>query len=247
MKAIALNNKEKTINILLTADRGNSRTSWLDSKHSFSFGDYYDPQNTHFGALRVINDDVVKPASGFGQHSHNDMEIITYVIAGELEHKDSMGNGSVIRPGSVQRMSAGTGVVHSEWNHSKTNPVHFLQIWVFPNKKGLQPSYEEKHHSEDNDGNWRILASSRPSPTGVTLNQDLVLSHAHLSASLKLWQTIEPGRMAWLHVISGSSEVNGKRLSSGDGAAIKDPGKYELSAVSEDGDTRILWFDLENA
>ncbi len=235
------------MNIRLSTERGTSKTSWLDSKHSFSFGDYYDPKNTHFGALRVINDDVVKPGTGFGQHSHSDMEIITYVIAGELEHKDSMGNGSVIRPGSVQRMSAGTGVVHSEWNHSKVNPVHFLQIWVFPNKKGLQPGYEEKHHTEEADGNWRILASDRPSPTGVTLNQDLVLSHAHLLASQKLSQTIEPGRMAWLHVISGTCEMNGVRLSAGDGVAIKDPGFYEFSAVSGDGDSRILWFDLEQA
>ncbi len=235
------------MNIRPSQNRGATKLDWLDSKHSFSFGDYWDPKNVQFGALRVINEDIVKEGNGFGQHGHKNMEILTYVLSGQLEHKDSMGNGSVIGPGSIQRMSAGTGVLHSEWNHSKTEPVHFLQIWVMPKEESLPPSYEEKKIANGGKGEWQVLASSDPSKGGVSLNQDLTLSHGHFSGQEKLTQNIAPDRMAWVQVISGTCDINGKNVSAGDGIAISEPGQFSLSTNGAGSQTRVLWFDLEKA
>ena len=229
----------------LSEDRGASKIGWLDSKHSFSFGDYYDPQNVSFGALRVINEDRVKPASGFGEHNHRDMEILTFVLSGKLAHKDSMGNGSVIKPGSMQRMSAGTGVSHSEWNHSQSESVHFLQIWIMPEKNGLSPDYEQKDNLDSTADEWHILASNSKSDSGVYLNQDLILRHAIVSAGKKIGFAVESERKAWLQMISGSCEVDGNQLKAGDGLALDESGKYEVSVTGQDENARLLWFDLK--
>ncbi|MDR3613288.1 MAG: pirin family protein [Candidatus Obscuribacterales bacterium] len=226
-------------------ERGATRISWLDSKHSFAFGDYYDRDNTSFGALRVLNEDKVKPASGFGEHSHRDMEILTYVLSGELAHKDSMGNGSVIKPGSMQRMTAGTGVAHSEWNHSQTEPVHFLQIWIIPESQGLTPAYEQKDDIDSTTDKWHVLASQNKTDSGVYLNQDLTLNHAIVSSGHKLAFAVEPGRIAWLQIISGRCTVNGTKLEAGDGLSIDEPGNFEILAPEADSDGRLLWFDLK--
>jgi redox-sensitive bicupin YhaK (pirin superfamily) len=228
------------IEIRRANERGRTRTSWLDSRHTFSFGDYHDPKHVHFGALRVINEDVVEPGAGFGVHPHRDMEILTYVLAGELEHKDSLGNGSTIPAGSIQRMTAGTGVTHSEWNHSAHEPVHFLQIWIFPQTKGLLPGYEEAGCSDSNAGNWQILSSNLPG-AGVFVNQDVVLRHANLLEGSQLDLKVEPGRLAWLHVIEGDLKLDRFALNAGDGAAIDEPQNLKVSASDS---ARILWFDL---
>jgi redox-sensitive bicupin YhaK (pirin superfamily) len=226
-------------------ERGATRISWLDSKHSFAFDDYYDPDNTNFGALRVLNEDKVKPASGFGEHSHRNMEILTYVLSGELAHKDNMGNGSVIKPGSMQRMTAGTGVAHSEWNYSQTEPVHFLQIWIIPESQGLPPAYEQKDNIDSTADKWHVLASQNKTDTGVYLNQDLTLNHAIVSGGHKLAFSVEPGRIAWLQMISGKCTVNGTKLDAGDGLSIDKPGNFEILAPEPNSDGRLLWFDLK--
>jgi quercetin 2,3-dioxygenase len=222
-------------------ERGSTKIDWLDSKHTFSFADYYDAKNTHFGALRVINEDIVSPSAGFGKHFHKDMEILTYVLSGQLEHKDSMGNGSTIEPGMIQRMSAGTGVTHSEWNHSSTEPVHFLQIWVLPEKQDLTPSYEEKNISAPASGNWQILASNQKNSGGVYLHQDMDLRHGKVSSQSQLKLPIENDRMAWLQVLSGSCLVNDLQLKQGDGLAVDEQGELNLTTPLN---ARVLWFNL---
>lgn len=204
-------------------DRGLANLGWLNSRHTFSFGHYYDPKHTGFGPLLVINEDKVSPGMGFGTHGHRDMEIISYVLEGELAHKDSMGNGSVLRYGDVQRMSAGTGVMHSEFNHSESADVHFLQIWIQPSAKGIAPGYEEKHFDpQSKRGRLRLIASPDGSEGSVTLHQDARLYASLLDGDESLSQPLAAGRSAYLHVIRGQLEVNGQKLAGGDALKIRD-------------------------
>ena len=222
-------------------ERGVANFGWLDSRHTFSFGHYYDPQQMGFASLRVINEDKVIPAKGFGTHGHQDMEIISYVLSGELEHRDSIGNGSVIRPGDIQRMSAGTGVRHSEFNASKTNPVHFLQIWIMPEKRGLQPSYEEKNFSQTK-GNLTLVGSKDGRNNSVTIHQDVNLYLGSLDKSDRLIYKIDDNRAVWLQVTKNEVKLNDRLLQAGDGAAIMD--EAELAIAGNSPDSEILLFDL---
>jgi redox-sensitive bicupin YhaK (pirin superfamily) len=203
-------------------ERGSTRLPWLDSRHSFSFGDYYDPDHMGFRALRVINDDRVAPAGGFGTHGHRDMEIITYVLDGALEHRDSLGTGSVIAAGDVQKMSAGTGIRHSEFNHSKTAPVHFLQIWVIPEQAGLTPEYQQiTVQPEHKRGQLHLIAAREAGKEVIRVHQDLKLYDSVLeSPEQEVSYALDVDRYAWLHVARGAIEFNGNTLSEGDGAAV---------------------------
>lgn len=224
-------------------ERGIANFGWLDSRHTFSFGHYYDPQQMGFASLRVINEDKIIPAKGFGTHGHQDMEIVSYVLSGELEHRDSMGNGSVIRPGDVQRMSAGTGVRHSEFNASKTNPVHLLQIWIVPEQTGLQPSYEEKNFSSQiRSGKLTLIGSRDGRDNSVTIHQDVNLYLGSLSQSDRLTYKIDDNRAVWLQVIAGEVKLNDRLLQAGDGAAIMN--EAELAIAGNSSDSEILLFDL---
>jgi hypothetical protein len=222
--------------------RGQSRTGWLDSRHTFSFAHYRDPAHMGFRSLRVINEDRVIPGAGFPRHGHNDMEIISYVLDGALEHKDSLGNGTVIRPGDVQRMSAGTGILHSEFNPSKTEPVHFLQIWVIPDQAGLPPSYEQKAFPiEERRGHLRLVAAPAGRDGAVTVHQDARLFVANLVAGDRVVHEIERGRGLWLQVARGIVAVNGTEMREGDGAAVEDE---PTIAVEADTAAEFLLFDL---
>jgi redox-sensitive bicupin YhaK (pirin superfamily) len=222
--------------------RGKANFGWLDSRHSFSFGHYYDPANMGFGPLRVINEDHVAPGGGFPTHPHSDMEIITYVLSGALEHKDSLGSGSVIRPGDVQRMSAGTGIRHSEFNASRTEPVHLLQIWIVPEKRGLPPSYEEKSFDREGQrGHLRLIGSRDGREGSVTIHQDVSLYAGLLDAGRGVEHSLASQRSAWLQVASGSVEVDGKKLDAGDALAVTDAGAVAIKATSG---AEILLFDL---
>ncbi|MEO1681837.1 MAG: pirin family protein [Cyanobacteria bacterium J06631_12] len=224
-------------------DRGASKFSWLDSQHTFSFGGYMDPRNMGFSDLRVINEDKVTPGAGFGTHGHRDMEIISYVIEGELAHRDSMGTGSVIRPGDIQRMSAGTGVTHSEMNASDTNPVHFLQIWILPEAKGLTPGYEQKHFAPDTrQDQWRLVGSRDGREGSVTIHQDVSLYAATLSNNKRLSYSLALNRKAWLQVVKGALQLDGQMLKAGDGLAFAD--LDTLSILSSADSTEVLLFDL---
>jgi redox-sensitive bicupin YhaK (pirin superfamily) len=230
------------IEVRPAGERGETRIDWLDSKHSFSFADYFDPDKMGFGVLRVINDDRVAPARGFGTHPHRDMEILSYVVEGELQHKDDMGNGSVIRRGDVQRMTAGTGVLHSEFNPSKVSPVHFLQIWILPEKRGLMPGYEQKNFpSSEKKGRLRLVASRDGRDGSVTLHQDVRVYAAELAPAERTSHTLGKDRAAWVQIISGKATINGQALGAGDGAALAEEEKIELVG---DGDTELLLFDL---
>jgi len=221
--------------------RGRTETGWLDSRHSFSFGDYRDPAQMGFRSLRVINEDRVIPGAGFPSHGHRDMDILTYVLSGALEHKDSIGNGTVIRPGELQRMSAGTGIVHSEFNHSPAEPVHFLQIWIIPRQTGLAPSYEQKSFSlGTGDGRLELVAAPA-GEGGVTLHQDARLYAGKLKAGRRVEQTVGPGRGAWLQVARGIVALDGTEMREGDGAAIE---AEPAIAVTAETDAEILLFDL---
>ena len=223
-------------------ERGHAQHGWLDSHHTFSFSDYHDPKHMGFRALRVINEDRVSPGSGFGTHPHRDMEIITYVLDGALEHKDSMGSGSVIRPGDVQRMTAGTGVTHSEFNHSKTAPVHFLQIWIVPERARLAPSYEEKQFPvADRANRLRLVASPDGRDGAVTVHQDVALYAGVLDAGASVTHTLAPGRHAWVQIARGAVDLGGKHLATGDGAALSDEPSVTLTAGEP---SEILLFDL---
>ncbi|HKT32507.1 MAG TPA: pirin family protein [Gammaproteobacteria bacterium] len=223
-------------------ERGPTKTGWLDSKHTFSFSQYYDPEHMGFRALRVINEDRVIPAAGFGTHSHQDMEIISYVLEGALAHKDSTGTSSVIRPGEIQRMSAGTGVQHSEMNPSKTEPVHFLQIWILPERKGLPPSYEQKLMPEVKNAMQLDLIGSRDGRGGsVVIHQDVNLYRASLRDGAKLELPVASGRHAWLQVARGAATVNGTDVSAGDGLAVSAEAKLSLTGWPS---TEVLIFDL---
>src|SRR5688572_15928397 len=200
------------------SERGHARHGWLDSFHSFSFADYHDPAHMGYGPLRVINEDRVQPGMGFGTHGHRDMEIISYVLEGELAHKDSMGNGSVIRPGDVQRLSAGTGISHSEHNASKARPVHFLQIWIVPDRRGHAPGYEQKPFPiEERRGRLRLVASPDGQDGSVTIHQDARVHVANLDGDERAELALAPGRHAWVQVARGSVELNGEPLATGDG------------------------------
>lgn len=224
-------------------ERGTTDFGWLDSRHTFSFGDYYDPAHMGFRTLRVINDDRVEPGAGFPTHPHRDMEIVTYVLEGAIEHRDSMGNGSVIRAGDVQRMSAGTGVTHSEFNHSKEEALHFLQIWFLPEKRGLEPGYEQKNFSrKDLEGGLRVVVSRDGRDGSVRMNQDAAIYVGLLGKGAKATHPIPKGRHAWVHVASGAVLLEGKKLVEGDGAAISEEKKISLEGV-EPG-SRVLVFDL---
>jgi quercetin 2,3-dioxygenase len=226
-------------------ERGHFNHGWLDTYHSFSFDRYHDPKHMGFRALRVINEDRVQSGGGFGTHPHRDMEIITYVLEGELAHKDSMGNGSTIRPGEVQRMSAGTGVLHSEFNHSPDRQVHLLQIWILPERRGLDPSYEQKTFAaEEKLNRLRLVAARDPRDGAVTIHQDAELYSALLDDGASVHHELRPGRHAWIQVARGAVDLNGKRLTAGDGAAISDEAEVVITGASSTERSEILLFDL---
>lgn len=223
-------------------DRGHFDHGWLDTYHTFSFGDYYDPAHVRFGHLRVLNEDRVIPGKGFPTHPHRDMEIITYVLSGALEHKDSLGTGSIIRPGDVQRMSAGTGVTHSEFNPSQTEPVHFLQIWIVPNHRGNHPSYAQKSFSTDaRQDRLCLLASPDGRDDSITIDQDTSLYAALLSAGHELTISLEPSRRAWLHLAKGSLAFDELTLRQGDGVGIRSESQIKLAALA---DAELILIDL---
>jgi len=223
-------------------ERGHADHGWLDSHHTFSFADYYDPAHMGFRALRVINDDTVAPGRGFGAHPHRDMEIISYVLAGALAHKDSLGTGSVIEPGDVQRMSAGTGVVHSEFNASKSDPVHFLQIWLVPATRGITPGYEQKRFAaEDKAGTLRLVASPDGRDGSITIHTDAALYAGLFTREQRAEHALAAGRHAWVHVARGRVRANGQELGSGDGLAISNEAKVVVEGIA---DGEVLVFDL---
>jgi quercetin 2,3-dioxygenase len=226
------------------SERGHADHGWLNTYHTFSFANYYDPRHMGFRALRVINEDWVESGRGFGTHPHQDMEIITYVLEGALSHKDSMGNASVIRPGEVQRMSAGTGVRHSEFNPSPVERVHLLQIWIQPNEFGLTPSYEQKTFSgEEKLGKLRLIASQDAREGSVRIHQDASVYATMLPKDSKVTHQLSPDRHAYVHVATGEVLLNGKPLRAGDGAAVTSE-KIELAGVTEDDASEVLLFDL---
>lgn len=230
------------ITIRKAEERGHFDFGWLNTYHTFSFGDYYDPRNMGFRSLRVINEDFVHPGRGFPTHGHRDMEIITYVLEGGLAHKDSMGNGSIIRPGDVQRMSAGTGVRHSEANPSRDESVHLLQIWILPNEEGIEPGYEEKKFDdEEKRGRLRLVASPDGQDGSVSIHQDARLYVTLLDAEQQVAYEADAARHAWLQVARGAIEVNGQPLKQGDGAAVSQ--ERELRIVGQEP-SEVLLFDL---
>jgi len=223
-------------------ERGKANFGWLDSKHSFSFGHYYDSKHMGFGPLRVINEDRVTPGGGFPTHPHSDMEIISYVLDGALEHKDSIGTGSVIRPGDVQRMSAGTGIRHSEFNASKTAPVHFLQIWIIPDRKGLAPGYEQKTFvASEKSGRLRLIGSRDGRDGSVTVHQDVDIYATVLEPGETVSHALAADRIAWIQVARGSIKLNGQLLEAGDGLAVQTQGELLLKSESS---AEVLLFDM---
>jgi redox-sensitive bicupin YhaK (pirin superfamily) len=230
------------ITIRKAEERGHIDHGWLDTYHTFSFDQYYDPSHMHFGSLRVINEDRVAPGHGFPTHSHRDMEIITYVLEGELAHKDSMGNGSIIKPGEVQRMTAGTGVAHSEANPSETEPVHLLQIWIMPNARGLTPGYEQKMFDDKlKQGKLCLIASQDGREGSVTIHQDADVYSSKLDSGQQVTHALKEKRKAWLQVARGAVTLNGIDLKQGDGAAIKDETKIEITGREP---VKVLLFDM---
>jgi redox-sensitive bicupin YhaK (pirin superfamily) len=225
-----------------SGERGHANYGWLDTYHTFSFNTYYDPAHMNFRDLRVINEDRVQPGRGFGTHPHEDMEILTYVLAGALEHKDSMGTGSIIRPGDVQRMSAGTGIAHSEFNPSRSEPVHLLQIWIFPEQLGLRPSYEQKTFLQAaKRGQLRLLASPDAREGSLNIHQDVDLYASVLGEGERVTHTLSQGRHAWLQVARGAVSLNGQAVGPGDGAAVS---KEQSLAIRADEPSEFLLFDL---
>ena len=222
-------------------DRGHFDHGWLNTYHTFSFADYHDPRFMGFRALRVINDDRVAPGQGFGEHRHRDMEIVSYVLEGALAHRDSMGNSGVIRPGDVQRMSAGTGVQHSEFNGSRTDPVHFLQIWILPEIPGSPPGYEQKTFPpETRRGKLRLVGSPDGREGSLTVGQDVAIYASVLETGEEVQHRLAPGRHAWLQVAEGALELNGHRLEEGDGAAVTDEDELDIAGKGSE----FLLFDL---
>lgn len=233
--------KEAMITLRKAEDRFHTNWGWLDSWHTFSFGDHWDPRFEGFRALRVINDDRVAPEGGFPMHPHQDMEIVSYVLEGALEHKDSMGNGSIIRPGEVQRMSAGTGVRHSEFNPDPAQPVHFLQIWLRPTRSKLAPGYEQKRLPAGTDGAFHLVASPDGRDGSVTIHSDASLHVATLGPGQTAERTLDQGRAGWVHVARGAVEVNGQRLGAGDGASVEREGLLRFKGLES---AEVLFFDL---
>jgi redox-sensitive bicupin YhaK (pirin superfamily) len=230
------------IQIRRADERGRSRFDWLDSRHTFSFGEYRDPRHMGFRTLRVINEDRVEPGRGFGTHGHRDMEIVTYVLEGALRHRDSMGNGSIIRPGDVQRMTAGTGVTHSEENPSAVEPVHFLQIWFLPERDGLHPGYEQRTFTDDEKrGMLRLVASRDGRDGSVTVHQDVDLSAALLEPGEEITHPLQHGRHAWVQIVRGAIALDGQALAAGDGAAVSDAPTLAFRATAP---SEVLVFDL---
>ena len=230
------------INIRRSEERGHANHGWLDSRFTFSFADYFDPEHEQFRTLRVMNDDRIAGGGGFPMHPHRDMEIVTYVLDGELEHRDSMGNGSVIKPGDVQYMSAGTGVTHSEFNASKSKPVHLYQIWMFPERKGLKPIYDQKNFGEsEKRGKLRVLASPDGREGSVKIRQNNELYAAVLADGESVRHELKPQRHAYVQVARGSVKLNGRELAEGDGAAISAEKALELTGVKG---AEVLLFDL---
>lgn len=225
-------------------ERGHADHGWLDSYHTFSFADYYDPRHMGFRSLRVINDDRVQPGRGFGKHPHRDMEIISYVLEGSLEHKDSLGTGSVIRPGDVQRMSAGTGITHSEFNPSSTEPVHFLQIWLIPNQMGLAPSYEQRHFSEaSRNGVLKVVASPDGRDGSVTVRSDVILMAGLFRERRSATYTLPTGRHAWIQVARGKVLINGYTLNAGDSMSMAEEEEVTVQGIDV-APGEVLLFDL---
>ena len=222
--------------------RGHANHGWLDTYHTFSFAGYYDPEHVHFRHLRVINEDRIAAGQGFGTHPHDNMEIITYVVSGAIAHKDSMGNGSVIRPGEIQAMSAGTGITHSEYNPSDTEQTHLLQIWMIPEKQGLQPDYQQKSYVAFSSANaLTLIASNKPDAHAILVHSNVDLYRAELEHGKTVKHTLVEGRHAWLQLIKGSIDVNKYELSSGDGLAVSDAGELNISASA---DAEFLLFDM---
>lgn len=222
--------------------RGITRTGWLDSRHAFSFGDYLDPNHHHFHSLRVINDDRIAPGGGFGMHPHRDMEILTYVLSGSLQHRDSMGHGSVITAGQWQKMSAGTGLYHSEFNGSKSDLLHLLQIWIIPSQRGLKPSYQEAEFTRiETQNRWRVAASGDAREGSIHVHQDVVLSVAKLEPGRRLRYDFTPHRAGWLQVATGAIQIEEGTLREGDALMIEEEPMIEFTAVR---DTEVLLFDL---
>ena len=233
------------MNIRRAADRGHARLSWLDSWHTFSFAEYHDPEHVQFGHLRVINDDRIAGGGGFGTHPHRDMEILTYMLDGALQHRDSMGNGSVIRPGEVQRMTAGTGVTHSEFNHSPDETAHLLQIWILPDRTGHAPGYEQKEFPEaEKRGRLRLVASKDGRDGSLTINQEVDVYAALLDGDEHIRHELAPGRQCWIQVARGALELNGEQLQEGDGASFMDSATLELS---HGRNAEILLFEMNSA
>jgi redox-sensitive bicupin YhaK (pirin superfamily) len=230
------------IKVRKSEERGHFNHGWLDTRHTFSFSEYYEPDYMHFRHLRVINEDRVAPGQGFGTHPHKDMEILTYVLDGELEHKDSMGTGSIIRPGDIQKMSAGTGILHSEFNASKSKPVHFLQIWIVPDDKGVEPEYwQQSVPLEKKHNNLCLIASQRGREDSVHVYQDVNLFASVLDAGKELTHTFEDGRYGWVQVARGKLSLNGVALSAGDGAGIS---AEKQLAITASENAEFLLFDL---
>ena len=230
------------IQVRKAQDRGHANHGWLDTFHTFSFSTYQDRDHMKFRSLRVMNEDTVAPGQGFGTHPHNDMEIVTYVLEGALEHKDSMGNGEVLRPGEFQRMSAGTGITHSEFNPSQDEPVHLYQIWLFPERKGIEPSYEQKRFPEEERHDQMRLVASRDAEDGsLLIHTDARIYLSQISAAEEIWHQLPEGRYGWLQVLRGSVSVNGVELATSDGAAISEETSLTIRANT---DAEIMLFDL---
>ncbi|PYQ07729.1 MAG: quercetin 2,3-dioxygenase [Acidobacteria bacterium] len=230
------------IRVRPAAERGRTEWGWLDSRHTFSFGEYYDAKHEGFRTLRVINDDRVRPGAGFGTHGHRDMEILSYVLEGALEHKDSAGGGGVIRPGEIQFMRAGTGVTHSEFNHSKVEPVHFLQVWIVPDQRGLKPAYGQLALDQEAAARSFVLLASRDERQGsIQVHQDVDLWVSFIGAGQRRDVRLRPGRHAWIHVARGSVSVNGTALGEGDGAAVSGEGTLQFGGETS---AEVLMFDL---
>ncbi|HUG68511.1 MAG TPA: pirin family protein [Pirellulaceae bacterium] len=230
------------IRLRKAADRGHFDHGWLDTYHTFSFGEFHDPDHVSFRALRVMNEDRVAPGKGFGTHPHRDMEIVTYVLEGALEHKDSMGNGEVLRPGEFQRMSAGTGITHSEFNPSNSEPVHLYQIWLLPERKGIEPSYEQKQFADEEMTNrLRLVASPDASAGSLMIHQDARIYLAKIESGQQIVHELAAGRHAWLQVLRGAVTLNGTELTTSDGAACSDEQSLEIVAGAS---AEVMLFDL---
>lgn len=230
------------IDVIPSDSRGAADHGWLKSKHTFSFADYHNPNMMGFRHLRVINEDWIEAGQGFGTHPHRDMEIVTYMIGGALEHKDSMGNGSIIRPGELQRMTAGTGVLHSEFNHSEDEQAHLLQIWILPEENGLEPGYEQKLFPvEEKRNRWRVVGSRDGRDGSLTIHQDIQLLSTVLDADTDIEYTFDEGRRGFLQVVSGQVRIDDKELGAGDAIAMQDQSEFSIMALQE---SELLLFDM---